>query len=337
MNALFRSSAIRRAPLALRTAAKPQPLSRPAQLAALGGLNANTIHVRFAASSVANRPGSQTVEHATQNVKEEVGNSAADWARSIAGGSINVGSVTPSKDNFVGITSAMANTVPKPYLFMGLAGGLPYVASAGTTVYLAHQAGMAALGLDSMDPGVASTILDQALTFQVTYGAVLLSFLGSLHWGMEFAGLGGHKGYPRLLLGVAPAMIAWSTIALAPTTALLWQWLGFTGLWYADNRATSAGWTPKWYSQYRFYLSILVGTCIIGSLAGTSYWGPVAGHGLLSHDLNMIRAERKRRSPESVGTIGGDVEAIQGGEAADSYVVLRHKAKPEEENKDEKK
>ena len=29
-----------------------------------------------------------------------------------------------------------------------------------------------------MDPGVASTILDQALTIQVTYGAVMLSFLG---------------------------------------------------------------------------------------------------------------------------------------------------------------
>jgi hypothetical protein len=49
---------------------------------------------------------------------------------------------------------------------------------------------------------------------------------------------------------------------------------------------------PKWYSQYRFYLSILVGTCIIGSLAGISYYGPVAGHGLVSHDLQMIRAER---------------------------------------------
>lgn len=128
---------------------------------------------------------------------------------------------------------------------------------------------------------------------------------------MEFAGLGGFKGYPRLILGVSPAVVAWSTIALQPTSALLCQWLGFTALWYADNKATAAGWSkpfpfdihlvaqsllallaPKWYSQYRFYLSILVGTCIIGSLAGTSYWGPVAGHGLLSHDLNLIRAER---------------------------------------------
>ncbi|KAH0830743.1 hypothetical protein J3R83DRAFT_2222 [Lanmaoa asiatica] len=328
------------------------------------------LHARFAASSVSGRPGSQTIKHARLNVKEEVGNSLTDWARSIAGGVFTVDSVKPTKDSFVsvqlssttvrppriplirhrqiGITTAVATTVPTPYLVMGLAGGLPYIASAGTTVYLSHQAGLAAAGtLTNLDPGVALTILDQALNFQVTYGAVLLSFLGAslspvhslgthpvtgaLHCGMEFAGLGGFKGYPRLLLGVSPAVVAWSTITLQPTSALLCQWLGFTALWYADNKATAAGWAPKWYSQYRFYLSILVGTCIIGSLAGTSYWGPVAGHGLFSHDLDLIRAERKRGKPERADVIPGDIEAVKGGVASDAYVVIRRKSKQTED------
>ncbi|KAH0827192.1 hypothetical protein J3R83DRAFT_4885 [Lanmaoa asiatica] len=290
------------------------------------------LHARFAASSVSGRPGSQTIKHARLNVKEEVGNSLTDWARSIAGGVFTVDSVKPTKDSFIGITTAVATTVPTPYLVMGLAGGLPYIASAGTTVYLSHQAGLAAAGtLTNLDPGVALTILDQALNFQVTYGAVLLSFLGALHCGMEFAGLGGFKGYPRLLLGVSPAVVAWSTITLQPTSALLCQWLGFTALWYADNKATAAGWAPKWYSQYRFYLSILVGTCIIGSLAGTSYWGPVAGHGLFSHDLDLIRAERKRGKPERADVIPGDIEAVKGGVASDAYVVIRRKSKQTED------
>jgi hypothetical protein len=59
---------------------------------------------------------------------------------------------------------------------------------------------------------------------------------------MEFAGLGGHKGYPRLLLGIAPVVFAWPTLALQPTMALLAQWVGFTGLWWADSKATNAGW-----------------------------------------------------------------------------------------------
>ena len=60
---------------------------------------------------------------------------------------------------------------------------------------------------------------------------------------MEFAGLGGHKGYGRLALGAAPVIYAWPTLALDPTMALIVQWVGFTGLWYADLRATSAGWS----------------------------------------------------------------------------------------------
>ncbi|KAF9246338.1 hypothetical protein BU15DRAFT_40262 [Melanogaster broomeanus] len=328
MNALFRplarSALIRNAPLALRP---PTGFHKACGFAPCPiGVTFPKVHARFAASSVSGRPGSQTYEHAKLNVKEEVGNSLTDWARSIAGGVFTVARVQPVKDSFVGITRAVATTVPTPYLVMGLAGALPYIASSGTTIYLAHQAGMAAMGtVTGIDPGVALTVLDQALNFQVTYGAVLLSFLGALHWGMEFAGLGGHKGYPRLLLGISPAVVAWSTIALDPMPALLCQWLGFTALWYADNRATSAAWTPPWYSQYRFYLSVLVGTCIIGSLAGTSYWGPVAGHGFLTHDLDMIRAERKQNRPERSGVIGGDIEAVSGGEASDSYVVIRRK------------
>jgi hypothetical protein len=66
--------------------------------------------------------------------------------------------------------------------------------------------------------------------------------IGALHWGMEIAGFGGHKGYQRLALGAAPILLAWPTLGLQPMTALTVQWLGFTGLWYADSKATMAGW-----------------------------------------------------------------------------------------------
>jgi len=58
-------------------------------------------------------------------------------------------------------------------------GGLPYLGASVTTVYLARQAQLAASGFAvGIDPGVALTVLDQALNLQVTYGAVMLSFLG---------------------------------------------------------------------------------------------------------------------------------------------------------------
>lgn len=103
MNTLFgtlsRTTALRRTPLALRRSSQFQSsfqfTARPA------AVNLAQVHARFAASSVSGRPGSQTIEHARQNVKEEVGNSMTDWARSIAGGVFTVDSVKPTKDSFV--------------------------------------------------------------------------------------------------------------------------------------------------------------------------------------------------------------------------------------------
>lgn len=59
---------------------------------------------------------------------------------------------------------------------------------------------------------------------------------------MEFVGHGGQQGYRRLMLGAAPVIWGWSTLALDPTMALIVQWVGFTGLWWADLKATTAGW-----------------------------------------------------------------------------------------------
>lgn len=54
----------------------------------------------------------------------------------------------------------------------------------------------------NLDPGVAITLLHQALHIQETYGAVMLSFLGALHWGFEFAGFGGHKGLVNIFSNI---------------------------------------------------------------------------------------------------------------------------------------
>ncbi|KAI0311571.1 hypothetical protein OF83DRAFT_748812 [Amylostereum chailletii] len=338
----LRLSTISRAPLSLRApyshlARSPLSLSPPTNpsqiLAVVGALQQK----RGAASNVGSRPGSQSFQHAKENVKEEVGDAARDWAKAIAGGNYPNDTVKPVNETFLAVTSAVASAVPKPYMVFGLLGGVPYIGSAATTCYLAREAGLATSGvITSIDPGVALTILDHALVFQTTYGAVMLSFLGALHWGMEFSGLGGHKGYSRLTLGAAPIVFAWSTLALDPTMALVAQWAGFTGLWYADMKATTAGWTPAWYSQYRFYLSILVGTCIISTLASISYWGPAAGHGLLSHDLELVRAQRTKNKPEAEGVVSGSIEAVSAGEAGDNYVMVR-KHKEEEKGQEGEK
>ncbi|KAF5373608.1 hypothetical protein D9758_000966 [Tetrapyrgos nigripes] len=329
MSSILRPFARQLTPLALR--ASKGPIARPATL----NLNSTflQLHRRTVASTVTNKPASQSFDHAAQNIREEAGNSAADLAKVIAGANMTNDAIKTEK-GFFGITGTIASEVPQSVMVFGLAGGLPYIGTAATTVYLAYEAGLAASGVPiNIDPGVAITVLDQALNVQVTYGAVMLSFLGALHWGMEFAGLGGHKGYARLALGAAPVLFAWPTLALQPMTALVLQWVGFTGLWWADAKATSMGWTPKWYSQYRFYLSILVGTCIIGSLAGVSYYGPVGGHGLITHDLELIREQRKELlADKKQGKIeAGPVIARPGSLKDEAFVKLSKKKEDEGE------
>nr|GAT58531.1 predicted protein [Mycena chlorophos] len=266
------------------------------------------LHKRNEASYPGLKPGSESLAHAAQNIREEAAKSGKDIASAIAG--VNV-----PQEGFVGVTGFVASEVPKPVLFFGLAGTIPYLGTGATTVYLAHQASLAVTGqVGQVDPGVAITILDQALNVQVTYGAVMLSFLGALHWGMEFAGFGGHQGYKRLALGAVPVLVAWPTLALDPTMALAAQWAGFTALWWADLKATSLGWTPKWYAQYRFYLSILAGSCILGSLAGITYWGPVGGHGLLDHELELIRDQRSTLAKKAEDASNDEITIVKGEE-----------------------
>jgi len=52
---------------------------------------------RLAASSVTNKPGSQTLEHATINVKEELGGTASDVAKIIAGANVTTDSVSDTR------------------------------------------------------------------------------------------------------------------------------------------------------------------------------------------------------------------------------------------------
>ena len=61
---------------------------------------------------------------------------------------------------------------------------------------------------------------------------------------------------------------------------------------------------------------------IIGSLAGTSFWGPVAGHGLLSHDLDLLREERRKMMPVRQGTVQGPIEAVPAGMDADNFTRI---------------
>jgi hypothetical protein len=96
----------------------------------------------------------------------------------------------------------------------------------------------------------------------------IISALGAIHWGLEWAGYGGYHGYRRYAIGVLAPLLAWPTTLLPVEYALITQFVGFTFLYFADVSATTRGWTPPWYSTYRFVLTLIAGASIVITLIG---------------------------------------------------------------------
>lgn len=138
-----------------------------------------------------------------------------------------------------------------------------------------------------------------------------MSFLGAIHWGLEWAGYGGYHGYSRYAIGVAAPAVAWPTVLMPIEYALISQFCAFTLLYYVDTRATYKGWTPPWYAMYRFVLTFIVGASIVISLIGR---GEVAGKvGKLPGAVDRITALRESAQE----ALAREEEGIRAQEAAE--------------------
>ncbi|KAK3113584.1 hypothetical protein LTR53_009001 [Teratosphaeriaceae sp. CCFEE 6253] len=160
--------------------------------------------------------------------------------------------------------------VPRQAYYVGMAGVLPYLATSLSTVYCAYEIHH---GVESgsgllISEKTAELALHVIEPIQVGYGAVIISFLGAIHWGLEWAAYGGIHGYPRYMIGIVSTALAWPTLLLPVEYALISQFLIFNFLYYSDARACKRGWTPPWYNTYRFVLTFIVGGSIVVSLIG---------------------------------------------------------------------
>ena len=69
-------------------------------------------------------------------------------------------------------------------------------------------------------------IKDIAVQAEITYGAVILSFLGGVHWGLA-ATNEKHAKWLSLGWGVTPPLIAWGALFLQPSLGLILLVIGF--------------------------------------------------------------------------------------------------------------
>jgi hypothetical protein len=151
-----------------------------------------------------------------------------------------------------GAEPAAQPPIPPAALWLGAAGLLPF--AAGT------------LGVWTLPPFWAGEALDA----QCFYGAVILSFLGAVHWGLSIGGFGTAApaaDWPRLAWSVVPALVGWTAQLVSEVPSLVILILGFAGVLCGDLAAARRGLAPAWYPSLRRPLSAAVILLLAGSLA----------------------------------------------------------------------
>lgn len=155
--------------------------------------------------------------------------------------------------------------IPRPALVLGIAGLIPFYASAVVLVVSSLSLWSAdAEALDGVTPAGA------ALIGFVVYGASILSFLGGIRWGLAL------RDTPvrtmALVYSVTPSIAGWAaaagalmatvhTGALAPVGAIFAAL--FLGQYLWDRQADRDG-APIWYPRLRFILTVgVLGACLL--------------------------------------------------------------------------
>lgn len=171
--------------------------------------------------------------------------------------------------------------VPREAYALGLAGTIPYFATSISTVYLTWNlrtqwpTDSNILNSILLNQETAAQWLSHLEVLQVGYGAAIISFLGAIHWGLEWAEKSPKEPRTRYryAVGVLAPAIAWPTVLLPTNYALIAQFAAFTSLYFVDSSFTTRGWTPRWYGTYRFVLTAIVGGAIFVSLVFRSKGG----------------------------------------------------------------
>ncbi|WP_022962452.1 DUF3429 domain-containing protein [Halopseudomonas pelagia] len=130
---------------------------------------------------------------------------------------------------------------PPLAVVLGLAGLAPFIGGA--------------LGLWVIPEAWRSRVMEELLS----YAAVILAFMGAIHWGLAMrAEESSDKAPIQLGLSVIPPLLGWFALSLPINLALPVFFLAFGALYFADLWAVNHGLAPVWYPALRKPLSIVV-------------------------------------------------------------------------------
>lgn len=133
--------------------------------------------------------------------------------------------------------------VPRAALVLGFAGLVPFVAGSVIAFFAGYPGAILVLNL------------------QMAYAAVILSFMGAVHWGLAMA-QDDAGNWRRLGLAVLPALAGWAALMIPNGLGLVLLAFGFAAVFFADLRSVDAGRAPGWYRVLRKPLTAVVLACL---------------------------------------------------------------------------
>jgi hypothetical protein len=138
------------------------------------------------------------------------------------------------------------NRIPVAALFLGLSGAVPFLVGATLPAF-----GFTLLA------GVPVRVA------MLVYGAVILSFLGGIRWGMALRDDNPDRQALQFVVSVVPSLVGWVAVLIGTLPGMALLAVAFAAQGFLDLRFTEAGRAPAWFGRLRLLLTVLV----VGSLA----------------------------------------------------------------------
>lgn len=162
-------------------------------------------------------------------------------------GAANVQGVQGGERTDTMTSRRFVTAIPPAALALGAAGLLPFVG-----LFLAEIWDVEPFGRAPM------MVLGQ-------YAAMVLSFMGAVHFGLAMAEFGGRRDASwTYTASVVPALIAWFSLAFFPLpVALRIMAASFVMLFIYDLGAVRRGFAPAWHTRLRGPLIAVIVPCLI--------------------------------------------------------------------------
>lgn len=144
------------------------------------------------------------------------------------------------------MSDARQMPIPRAPLWLGLAGLIPF------------------LGMLALAAGTDGPQRTVRLFYLAGYGAIILSFVGALHWGvaMMLARAGESERWKLMTWSTVPALIGWATLPLPPHPAfgvlIAAYWVHFA----MDRALARHDGVPGWYLPLRLILTSGATACL---------------------------------------------------------------------------